>query len=815
MTFQSYLTIDGLPCIDPGPLHDDNKAIGAPLEFWGRANSFTCEIGREPGVAWILVPRSTHATVANAQGLNALHTIAWNDGVATTSFAKLVLCNATCVAMDGDFLGAYLLELRDVRQVLKKSGGITFIYNFSESMPEGTYTALRRYETATLNAGVAWTWQTMFTSLWAGLPAVAGTAPTLPFTLPHAPETWRFRGETAWEAVNMVLDALQSAIVCDPYSGVLTVVVLGTTQPNLVAQQQAQLDNRVLDWRATNNLARAHKPETVRVLFRARVRTANTVEQLDFNWQQWGKVDTASTIVGAEAGRIVKVVSDLYDEREFDASTGLSATLNQAELNTTAAAITARLALRYTVSGEHIRTEHPGIVTAISLGTQIHRIVWRDYGDEDGTRTELWGLPKWGQATEGFTVRDIQTVRMAIVRLTQATWAASASTGWAYMENCKVVRYFVSGNTYDENSANEPNVTVWHPTGYAGNLGTYGTQVRALHLSTGLWPAKHGNRDDVWVAYNKLSERWELLAPYEDHWRFKLIDCVPKGGSGTAYLRLATGGQWTTTTLIFTVYDSLEMGPLYKDSLGVAKRFGDSAVFEVLVAHDKPLFADAIVNQDLCGGELNVAVTWSTYMPTCEGFSPSKVTNPFWHKGPSGSIIRMYRKQCVTGSSSAGICGTEEWIIDEIKAREVCVTVGIENRTSCLAGAGLRISGEWCPADEPIKACKIVEYIDCDNPLPACDQAWVFAPLYACCGQAGPSSPPPGFAPTSSPPGASDRGPTRGPNSRMIKRKRGKVGVDPPTPTSALSGSSSPIGETDGPRRGPGGRFVKRKRGKK
>lgn len=724
-TVERYIQIDGYDVIDPAELYDHNQATGAQTEFWGRANSYTSQIGMEPGVAWILVTRETLDAIYETK--NEYHSITWIDGGSTTTFGKLVLHNATCASLDGDELGPYLLELRDVREICRQSGGITKRYNYSDAMPVGTYTALRRYWPTSLNGGSTWTWQEMLDDIWGGLPSAAGASPGLPYVPIHDPESWRFNGESAWEAVELILKACQSALVCNPETGVLTAVALGDSQG--VDATISSLENkRLIDWKAKEDLNKAKVPETVRVLFRVRYRNPQTLEQLDVAHLQWTAIDNATGLDGADSGRIVTIHSDLFDEQD-DTSTSL----NLAALNATASDLSARVAMRYDISGEAFRCEYSGIFTSVTPGTEIHKVVWRDYGDDDGARTELWGIPEWGNATYATTHRAKQSPRFAMCRLTASTW--SQNNGWAYMEGCKIVRYFTTSNKYDENSANETNITVWHPVGYAGNLTPYGTEIRALHTSTGRWPMKFGQHDDVIVMWDDVAQRWEIVGAYEDHWRFELIEDIEVGGEGDAYLRLSNGGaSWFTTDLVFRVYDSLELGPFRAGDYGCAKRFGDSSVFEILTCKTLLMFAEARASNNSCpedtDEEIIVQVHDAIYLPGCQSFNPRKVVNPRRHRWRASMKLLLIRKRCEDG--------TDEWQVFDVQLRRVCLVHGIEDRDSCLVAAGLRVGGEWCPDDEPTQACKIVEYNPCDDEtLAACDLDWSFAADYSCCGQAG------------------------------------------------------------------------------
>ena len=100
-----------------------------------------------------------------------------------------------------------------------------------------------------------------------------------------------------------------------------------------------------------------------------------------------------------------------------------------------------------------------------------------------------------------------------------------------------------------------------------------------------------------------MNARWQALAPYEDHWRFRLTAQLARCGSAPAQLVLYQNGKWCPVPLTFTVYDSLgvvcpdlcrvstsgeECPCTSADSVpagtfGVAKHYADSCRWEVLV----------------------------------------------------------------------------------------------------------------------------------------------------------------------------------------------------------------------------------------
>lgn len=162
------------------------------------------------------------------------------------------------------------------------------------------------------------------------------------------------------------------------------------------------------------------------------------------------------------------------------------------------------------------------------------------------------------------------------------------------------------------------------------------------------------------------------------------------------------------------------------------------------------LIAEAELNEDLCGAvQVSVQVVNAKLLPTCIEFTPLMVTNRRFHRGEKGARILMVKRACSTTDPCGG---DEEWDIFDIEQREVCVMVGLESRVSCLVMWGLKTGQEYCPTDEPVKACVIVEYTKCVGTLPACETAVVFDPIYVCCGQwVEPQSGPAPTAPPTSP----------------------------------------------------------------
>lgn len=187
---------------------------------------------------------------------------------------------------------------------------------------------------------------------------------------------------------------------------------------------------------------------------------------------------------------------------------------------------------------------------------------------------------------------DLPYPRFALFQIPYtAVWEAGSVEGdpyqWAYVTNCPIQQLTIGVDPTYTAAQDRLYETLWHITAYPGasSSGT-GTpaELRAYHAATDRFPVRCGPGDYVWAHLNPLSERWEILQPYEDHWRFVLDEDVQQGGFGTASLRLANQNTatWTTTPIKFRVHDSGGYGPLSTGTKGVAKRFGDSNRWEII-----------------------------------------------------------------------------------------------------------------------------------------------------------------------------------------------------------------------------------------
>lgn len=214
-------------------------------------------------------------------------------------------------------------------------------------------------------------------------------------------------------------------------------------------------------------------------------------------------------------------------------------------------------------------------------------------GTPYGQTRVLWKEP--GLGLKWAVVRLGDRPRWAIFQLS-GQWLAAVPPepdGWAKMEGCKPVLYLSDAGTYAAD-ASETGETIWHALGYPP---TERAALRSLHQTTGLFPAKVGCGDWVWCMWNEHECRWQALAPYEDHWRFRLTAPLARCGSASADLVLYQTDKWCPVPLTFTVHDSLgvvcpdicnsscipPISSVPAGTFGVAKHYADSCKWEVLV----------------------------------------------------------------------------------------------------------------------------------------------------------------------------------------------------------------------------------------
>lgn len=389
--------IDEKRCQDPGELKISANENQTPLDFWSRANGYTCPLGPDPGSAWVILTRADANTLAH----DSFHTMRFEDGLTKNTISSLGIVRQFTMnrALAGDEKAAVLIELQDKRRQLRMSD-INKQYNIRIPAPSVT-SGTSLYYTESRNGGALWTWQTMLDDIWAALPSIAGTAPTLPFSPDATPEGFRFIGVNAWDALHVVLTKLQVTTRWDPFANVFAYIRLGVAQTLNLGDFAERL---VYDYDPGQGYDLSKMPATVRVYFGRRELyqgiEKDTTQAGNWEMAPFTSIDVATNVAGALSGTVQQVWDDLAATRD-----GAGAVDNAAALTSRANEIGAGIVAKLNVSHERNRKLYEGIITFLP-GSEVTEVVWRNYGDGNGLFTELIQSPK-SAAIEGSGVATV------------------------------------------------------------------------------------------------------------------------------------------------------------------------------------------------------------------------------------------------------------------------------------------------------------------------------------------------------------------------------------------------------------------------
>lgn len=213
-TYSAYITLDGLPVYDPVALarslgrNNDRTVSGIPLQrVLGRCNSFTTQRGFLPGRGFVLMKAGDTLSLDLDATDHSLVFAADN----TVTFSNLIITNIELVTGVEDFTQDALcrVDLADLR-VLGPFTSINRAYNV------GPYTG-SGYYTATKNAGATWTYEGIVNDIWSLMPAAFASLITTGADFPTGiPENYTFRGVTAWDALQTILDDIHHILLLSP-----------------------------------------------------------------------------------------------------------------------------------------------------------------------------------------------------------------------------------------------------------------------------------------------------------------------------------------------------------------------------------------------------------------------------------------------------------------------------------------------------------------------------------------------------------------------------------------------------------------------
>ncbi len=387
-------TIGDREVLHPGEAFRAVMEQSTPVDFWQRANSYTCPLGAEPGSAWLLMKRRD----LDALDPTAFHELKWTDGKRTLTIPSLLIVKSYTInlAIAGDKKAARLVEFRDRRHLFRMSS-INKQYNVRIPAPSATSGTDRYYQESLLasNGGfVLWDWQDILDDLFDQLPdpganQTAVGNPVLSFTPDEPPEGFRFIGENAWDAIHVVLEKIHGASAYDPQLDAVPPYIDTTAiQPNLVNPLNALSNRLMYDYDADDparDYTLAKFPETVRVLFNRRELyhgiEKDTVQIGNWEMEPVVSKDFATGIAGVHSGSVLRVWDDLLAEFDSDGTNS-----NSMDLQTRADVVGGNI--KNTLTFERMRRMYSGLVDIVT-GSEISEIVWRDYGDETGLVTEI------------------------------------------------------------------------------------------------------------------------------------------------------------------------------------------------------------------------------------------------------------------------------------------------------------------------------------------------------------------------------------------------------------------------------------------
>ena len=198
------------PLLDPRVIRNARTRFALDnIPELSRANSLYSAAGLWPNRGWILLRRSDYLNL-NLYATN--HNLFLYDGTTQLAFNNLVVVQARCVSRSfpQDPNSVYLVEITD-QEGLLWNNWYQWPINSNYNVQAPAYPG--QYYTASLNAGIPWTWSTMIQDMWQQ-PGTArlGAFPGLPFTPIGTPVNWIFQGVSLWESLNTVLTQIGCTI---------------------------------------------------------------------------------------------------------------------------------------------------------------------------------------------------------------------------------------------------------------------------------------------------------------------------------------------------------------------------------------------------------------------------------------------------------------------------------------------------------------------------------------------------------------------------------------------------------------------------
>ena len=369
------VTFGGQPCVSPDLLLADlrrQQEAGFPvdLSFAGRANSYRCPLGQEPGKGWLLLSRDSLNSL-DLDGLQPLvFGLAKKEIIGVPSQAQkvalpsLLFVRATCLApgLRGDPACPYLCEITD-RRHLARASVIDRAYN------------VRSSPTTFLSATMGWTWLSMVQDVWNAVGSLGGF-PGLPYSPDGTPEGFSFFGGRAYDALGVILERLACALQYDPAADTFGIVQVGFADGVNAAALAKYDKQRIWDSDYVENAA-ARFPQYLRVYFPIQRDVADQTGLTTYY-----HIDAATGLSGAQAGTYATEYDDLAALYTGDSLT------NGSLLSSRAAERTAKYGQRVQMARLMRGFIGPRGDAGLLDGAQVRAVTWADRGQGYVTEVE-------------------------------------------------------------------------------------------------------------------------------------------------------------------------------------------------------------------------------------------------------------------------------------------------------------------------------------------------------------------------------------------------------------------------------------------
>jgi hypothetical protein len=357
-----------------------SEEAGTPEDFWMRANSYNCPRGYAYGSAWILMQRKDVDAMEAAD--DSLLDLRWfyhdddlevefpqprpqpgdtQEGLAL-QVQKLQFIHAESAQhiYDSQENATYLVEFRDVRHMFQRLTCGPLRYNVYAS---GTCT----YDSASLNMGTPHTWQEIIDDLWSNLPFDhRGTTPTLPYTPAGTPNNYDFVGLSPWRAIHDLLCDIGCVTSFDPTEAEdpFTIVRYGELQEDFADQKEELATELNFDFDPVRAKA-AVIPETVVVIFDDPTATSEFESVSNATDDDNAIEGTETCLLANMANCVAADVADVAAER------------------------TENYVNKTLISDALDKKWYRGVQTDIPIGSEVSNILWRIFGNGQGTITEV------------------------------------------------------------------------------------------------------------------------------------------------------------------------------------------------------------------------------------------------------------------------------------------------------------------------------------------------------------------------------------------------------------------------------------------